>query len=78
MASKRKVTVTLDEALVEALDELGALSTQLNEAAWEVVHRLRRSADLLALLEELDRTEGPLPHDPVEDARLERLLGGAA
>ncbi|MGD9753504.1 MAG: hypothetical protein AB7W59_21115 [Acidimicrobiia bacterium] len=40
-----------------------------------MVHRLRRSADPLALL---DRTDDPLPHDPVEAARLERLLGGAA
>ncbi len=76
MASKRKVTVTLDVGLVATLKRHGALSTQLNEAGWEVVKRLERSEDLARFLDELDATDGPLPDDPAEDARIFRLLGG--
>ena len=75
MAAKRKVTITLDE---ERPLPRGArhVSAQLNEAGWELVERRRRREGLVALLDELDRTDGPLPADPEEDARLARLLGG--
>ncbi len=76
MASKRKVTVTLDDGLVATLERHGALSTQLNEAGWEVVRRLAQSEDLARFLDELDSTDGPLPDDPTEDSRIGRLLGG--
>jgi hypothetical protein len=76
MTSKRKVTVSLDEELAAALEAGGNVSAQLNEAGWELVERRRRREGLVALLDELDRTDGPLPEDPEEDARLARLLGG--
>lgn len=76
MASKRKVTVTLDEPLAAALEAAGNVSAQLNDAGWELVERRRRREGLIALLGELDRTDGPLPDDPEEDARLACLLGG--
>lgn len=78
MATKRKVTITIDEDLARELESGGGLSSQLNEAGWILLER-RRSADrLTALLDQFDRTDGPLAEDPEEDARLERLLGGAA
>jgi hypothetical protein len=76
MAAKRKVTITLDEELAASLEARGNVSAQLNEAGWELVERRRRREGLVALLDELDRTDGPLPADPEEDARLARLLGG--
>ncbi len=78
MALKRKVTITLDKDLVAELEKAGNVSTQLNEAGWSLV-AARQDADALrALLDRLDVEDGPLPDDPVEDARLERLLGGRA
>jgi hypothetical protein len=78
MATKRKVTITLDEDLVQQLESAGSLSGQLNEAGWTLLERRRRAERLTALLDQLDRTDGPLVDDPEEDARIERLLGGAA
>jgi hypothetical protein len=78
MASKRKVTVTIDDDLVTELERAGNVSAQLNEAGWALVERRQRAERLSALLDEFDREDGPLPHDPAEDARLARLLGGAA
>lgn len=78
MASKRKVTITLDEDLVVELERAGNVSAQLNEAGWVLVERRQRARRLAALLDAFDREDGPLPDDPEEDARLARLLGGAA
>lgn len=78
MASKRKVTVTIDEELADALERAGNVSAQLNEAGWAMVERRQRLDRLESLLDELDEADGPLPDDPAEDARLTRLLGGAA
>lgn len=78
MASKRKVTVTIDEELADALERAGNVSAQLNEAGWAMVERQQRLDRLESLLDELDESDGPLPDDPAEDARLTRLLGGAA
>lgn len=78
MAAKRKVTITLDVELVSELDRAGNLSGQLNDAGWALIEKRRRAERLAALLDELDRQDGPLPDDPDEDARLVRLLGGAA
>jgi hypothetical protein len=78
MAQKRKVTVTLDEDLVRELERAGNVSAQLNEAGWVLVERRRSAERLAALLDQLDRTDGPLPSDPEEDARLDRLLGGVS
>jgi hypothetical protein len=78
MASKRKVTITLDEDLAVALERAGNVSAQLNEAGWVLVERRRSAERLAALLDELDRSDGPLPTDPEEDARIDRLLGGVS
>lgn len=78
MASKRKVTVTVDEDLVKELERAGNVSSQLNDAGWALVERRRRSERLAELLDGFDASDGALPDDPEEDARLERLLGGAA
>ena len=78
MASKRKVTVTLDEDLARELERAGNVSAQLNDAGWVLVERRRSAQRLAALLDELDREDGPLPPDPEEDARLDRLLGGVS
>lgn len=78
MATKRKVTVTIDEDLAGALESAGSLSGQLNTAGWMLLDQRQRAERLAALLDQFDRTDGPLPEDPDEDARLDRLLGGAA
>jgi hypothetical protein len=78
MVSKRKVTVTIDEELVTELERAGNMSAQLNEAGWALVERRQRAERLRALLDRFEREDGPLPDDPDEDARIERLLGGVA
>ncbi len=78
MASKRKVTVTIDEELIRALEAAGNVSAQLTEAGWALLERRHRAEKLAALLTLLDELDGPLPDDPAEDDRLSRLLGGAA
>ena len=78
MATKRKITITIDGELASALERAGSMSAQLNEAGWALLERRQRAERLAALLDELDRTDGPLPADPEEDLRLDRLLGGAA
>jgi hypothetical protein len=42
------------------------------------LERRQRAERLAALLEELDHSDGPLAAGAAEDARLARLLGGAA
>ncbi|MGH3842418.1 MAG: hypothetical protein ACRDS0_13375 [Pseudonocardiaceae bacterium] len=76
MAVKRKITITIDEELAGELERAGSMSAQLNDAGWTLLERRRRAQRLSALLDEFDRTDGPLPDDPAEDARLDRLLGG--
>lgn len=78
MAVKRKVTITLDDELAAALEVRGNVSAQLNDAGWELVERRRRAERLAALLDDLDRADGPLPEDPAEDVRIDGLLGGVA
>lgn len=78
MAGKRKVTITIDAELADALDAAGNVSAQLNEAGWAMVEKRRRGERLTALLDRLDEEDGPLPDDPEEDARIRSLLGGPA
>lgn len=78
MAGKRKVTVTIDEELAAALEQSGSMSAKLNEGGWALVEREARAHRLAALLDQLDDEYGPLPDDPEEDARIDRLLGGVA
>ncbi|MGH9111040.1 MAG: type II toxin-antitoxin system CcdA family antitoxin [Acidimicrobiales bacterium] len=60
-ATKRKVSVSLDEDLVEEL-EAGdeALSTQVNEAVRLELDRKRRNRLLREMLDEWEREEGPV------------------
>lgn len=65
--AKRKITVTVDDALVEAIrdDESQTLSAVINDAlAGEVARRARQRA-LRALLQRWERDLGPIP---AEDA----------
>ena len=78
MASKRKVTITIDEDLARALEAAGSVSAQLNDGGWALLERRQRAERLTALLDQLDHSDGPLADDAEEDARLARLLGGAA
>ena len=75
---KRKVTVSIDEDLAAALERSGGMSAKLNEAGWALVEREQQALRLTNLLDQLDEQYGPLPDDPEEDARIDRLLGGVA
>lgn len=67
---KRKVSVTLDEDLVEALESEDAnLSAQVNEAIRLVVETRRREDALRAFLDELEADDGP-----VDEAEVRRFL----
>ncbi len=68
--AKRKITVTVDESLVEAVQALGAesLSGVVNAALAEEVERRARSAALGRLLADWDETFGPVPDHIVADA----------
>jgi metal-responsive CopG/Arc/MetJ family transcriptional regulator len=79
--AKRKVSVTLDADLVEALEADGSttLSAEVNSALRaEFIRRARRQA-LAELLDHLAEERGALdtPQDETEIARYMRLLGGA-
>lgn len=78
MAGKRKITITIDEDVVLALEAGGNVSAQLNDAAVALIERRQRGERLQTLLDLLDEQDGPLPDDPAEDARIDRLLGGCA
>ena len=60
--AKRKITVTVDEELVEHVQALGAesLSAVVNEALAHEVERRARAAALGRLLAEWDATHGPV------------------
>ena len=60
--AKRKITVTVDEALVEAVHALGAesLSGVVNAALAQEVERRARSAALAHMLAEWDEAFGPV------------------
>ena len=75
---KRKVTVSIDEDLASALERSGSMSGKLNEAGWALIEREQQALRLTNLLDQLDEQYGPLPDDPEEDARIDRLLGGVA
>jgi predicted transcriptional regulator len=78
--TKRKVSVSLDDDLVAALEASDeALSVQVNEAIRVEVDRRRRQAALGELLARLAREDGSLDtdDDEAEVARYMQLLGGA-
>jgi hypothetical protein len=61
--AKRKITVTVDEDLVEAVQDLGAesLSSVINAALASEVDRRARASALERLLAEWDAEFGPVP-----------------
>ena len=70
--------MSIDEELASALERSGSLSAKLDDAGWALVEREQQAQRLAALLDQLDEQYGPLPDDPEEDARIDRLLGGVA
>jgi len=68
--AKRKITVTVDEELVDLAHALGEekLSAVVNTALAEHVERLGRLATLRDLLDQWDAQAGPVPPEVREDA----------
>ncbi len=70
-APKRKVSVSLDEDLVEELErEDQGLSAPLNSALRAELERRRRNRLLLELLDRLDAE-----HGPVDESLIEKYAG---
>ncbi|MFD3595422.1 hypothetical protein ACFWU5_22080 [Nocardia sp. NPDC058640] len=69
--AKRKITVTVDEEIVDLARELGDshLSAVVNAALTEHVDRLARRAALGALIESWDRELGPVSDSDTAYAR---------
>lgn len=69
--AKRKITVTVDEELVEHVQALGAesLSAVVNRALADEVDRRARNAALRRLLAEWDEAFGPVDDDELQRAR---------
>lgn len=60
-STKRKVSVSLDEDLVEELErDEQNLSAQVNQAIRTELERRRRNRLLVALLDQLDSEHGPV------------------
>jgi hypothetical protein len=80
--AKRKVSITLDADLVEAMEADGGttLSAEVNSALRAEFTRRKRQQALADLLEHLADERGRLdtPEDEAEIARYMRLLGGRA
>jgi antitoxin component of MazEF toxin-antitoxin module len=78
--AKRKVSITLDADLVEALEAGGgeSLSAEVNSVLRAEFARRRRQQALGELLDHLAQERGSLdtPEDEAEIARYMRLLGG--
>jgi post-segregation antitoxin (ccd killing protein) len=68
--AKRKITVTVDEELVDLAHALGEekLSAVVNTALAEHVERLGRLATLRDLLDRWDAQAGPVPAEARADA----------
>ena len=68
--AKRKITVTVDEHLVESVQQLGAesLSSVINTALAAEVERRARAAALQRQLAEWDGTYGPVSPDAAQEA----------
>jgi hypothetical protein len=77
MASKRKISLSLDADIVEEFehDAPDGLSALVNEVLRVEAERRRRHRALGEFLDRLDAEEGPLgPEDEKEIARLEQML----
>ncbi len=69
--AKRKVSVSLDEDLVEELErEHQGVSAQVNEAVRAELDRRRRQRLLVELLDQLDAE-----HGPVDESLIEKYTG---
>lgn len=69
--TKRKVSVSLDEDLVEELErEDQGLSAQVNVAVRAELERRRRHRLLVELLDQLDGERGP-----VDESLIEKYIG---
>ena len=67
LTAKRKISVSLDEDLVEELErEDQGLSTQLNQALRAELERRRRTRLLMELLDQLDSEQGPVDESLVQ------------
>lgn len=68
--AKRKITVTVDEELVELIHELGEerLSTVVNAALADHVERLGRLASLRSLLDRWEEEAGPVSAEAQAEA----------
>ena len=81
-SAKRKVSVTLDADLVEAMeaDPAATLSAEVNSALRAEFTRRKRQQALADLLDNLAGERGRLdsPEDEAEITRYMRLLGGMA
>ncbi len=79
--AKRKITVTVDEELVETAHALGAesLSSVVNRALEREVDRRARHATLGRLLAEWDEAHGPVDEDTAAwaSAQFDRVDGAA-
>ena len=79
---KRKVSITLDADLIEAMEADGGttLSAEVNSVLRAEFTRRKRLQDLADLLDRLADERGRLdtPEDEAEIARYMRLLGGSA
>jgi antitoxin CcdA len=79
-SAKRKVSITLDADLVEAMEADGrtTLSAEVNSALRAEFTRRKRQQALADLLDRLADERGSLdtPEDETEIARYMRLLGG--
>ncbi|HZF11155.1 MAG TPA: type II toxin-antitoxin system CcdA family antitoxin [Thermoanaerobaculia bacterium] len=65
--AKRKVSISLDEDLVEELEREGqALSAQVNVAVRAELEHRRRQRLLVELLDQLDAEHGPVDEALVE------------
>lgn len=69
--AKRKITVTVDEALVAAAQELGdtSLSAVVNMALFHEVDRRARAQALRLLVERWEADLGPVPEGDMATAR---------
>lgn len=68
--AKRKVSISLDEDLVEELEREGqALSAQINVAVRQELEHRQRQRLLVELLDQLDAE-----HGPVDESRVEKYV----
>lgn len=77
-STKRKVSLTLDEDVVVALQEdERTLSAVVNDAMRKHVRHMQQRRALRSMLDHFDDEDGPLDDDPAEDERLAKLFEAA-